>query len=85
MVLRRDEATNGWITLHNEELRNLYSLPSIFGITKPKGMKLARHVARIREKRNTIGYCWESQNERDYQQDTDTRDSWIILRQSLKK
>jgi hypothetical protein len=38
--------------LHNEELRDLYSSPSIIRIIKPKRMRWAGHVARIREKRN---------------------------------
>jgi hypothetical protein len=28
-VLKRDEVTGGWRKLHNEELRDLYSSPSI--------------------------------------------------------
>jgi hypothetical protein len=38
--------------LHNEELRDLYSWPSIIRIIKSRRMRLAGHVARIGEKRN---------------------------------
>jgi hypothetical protein len=31
---KRDEATGGWRKLHNEELHNLYSLPSIIRTIK---------------------------------------------------
>jgi hypothetical protein len=38
--------------LHNEELRDLYSSPSIITIIKSRRMRWAGHVARIGEKRN---------------------------------
>jgi hypothetical protein len=44
--------TGGWGKLHNEELRDLYSLPSIIRIIKSKRMRWAGHVARTEEKRN---------------------------------
>jgi hypothetical protein len=44
--------TGGWRKLHNEELHNLYSLPSIIRIIKSRKMRWAEHVARMREKRN---------------------------------
>jgi hypothetical protein len=31
---KRDEVTGGWKNLHNEELHNLYSSPSIIRIIK---------------------------------------------------
>jgi hypothetical protein len=48
----RDEVTGGWRKLHNEELRDLYSSPSIIRIIKPWRMRWAGHVARMGEKRN---------------------------------
>jgi hypothetical protein len=39
--------------LHNEELRDLYSSPSIIRIIKLRRMRWAGHVARKGEKRNT--------------------------------
>jgi hypothetical protein len=38
--------------LHNEELRNLYSSPSIIRIIKSRRIRSAGHVARMGEKRN---------------------------------
>jgi hypothetical protein len=49
---KRDEVTGGWRKLHNEELHNLYSSPSIIIIIKSRRMRLSGHVARIGEKRN---------------------------------
>jgi hypothetical protein len=49
---KRDEMTGEWRKLHNEELRDLYSSPSIIRIIKSRRMKWAGHVARMREKRN---------------------------------
>jgi hypothetical protein len=43
--LKRDEVTEGWRKLHNEELHHLYSLPSIIRMTKARRMKWAGHVA----------------------------------------
>jgi hypothetical protein len=39
-------------TLHNDELHNLYSFPSIIRMIKPRRMKWTGHVARMGEKRN---------------------------------
>jgi hypothetical protein len=41
-----------WRKLHNEELRDLYSSPSIIRIIKSRRMRWAGHVARMGEKRN---------------------------------
>jgi trehalose/maltose hydrolase-like predicted phosphorylase len=43
--------TGGWRKLHNEELHNLYSSPSIIRMIKSKRMKTAGHVARMGETR----------------------------------
>jgi hypothetical protein len=50
---KRDEVTGKWRKLHNEELHDLYSSPSIIRIIKSRRMRLTGHVARMREKRNT--------------------------------
>jgi hypothetical protein len=47
----RDEMTGGWRKLHNEELRDLYSSPSIIRIIKSRRMRWAWNVARMGEKR----------------------------------
>jgi hypothetical protein len=44
--------TGGWRKLHNEELHNLYSSPSIIRMIKSGRMRWAIHVAGEGEKRN---------------------------------
>jgi hypothetical protein len=44
--------TGEWTELHNEELRDLYSSPSIIRIKKSRRMRWAGHVVRKGEKRN---------------------------------
>jgi hypothetical protein len=61
---RRYEVTGEQRKLHNEELRDFYSSPSIVRIIKSRRMRWAGHVARM-GKRN-IGYWWESQRKRDH-------------------
>jgi hypothetical protein len=38
---KRDEAIGEWRKLHNEELNNLYSLPNIVRVAKPRRMRWA--------------------------------------------
>jgi hypothetical protein len=45
----RDGVTRGWRKLHNEELHNLYSSPSIIRIIKSRRMRWVEHVARMGE------------------------------------
>jgi hypothetical protein len=49
---KRDELTGEWRKLHNKELHDLYSSPSIIRIIKSRRMRWAGHVARMGEKRN---------------------------------
>jgi hypothetical protein len=49
---KRDGVTGGWRRLHNDEPRNLYSLPSIIRVINPRRMRWAAHVAPMEEKRN---------------------------------
>jgi hypothetical protein len=49
---KKDEVTGGWRKLHNVELHNLYSLPSIIRMIKSMRMGLTGHVARMGAKRN---------------------------------
>jgi hypothetical protein len=42
---KRDGVTRGWREVHNEELHNLYSSPSIIRIMKSKRMMWVGHVA----------------------------------------
>jgi hypothetical protein len=60
-VLRRiygpikDEIIGDWTKLHNAELRNLYSSPSIVRMINARRMRLAGHVACMEEKSHS---CW---------------------------
>jgi hypothetical protein len=53
--------TGGWKKLHNVELRDLYSSPSIITIIKSRRMRRTGHVAGMGEKRNAY-----KQRERDH-------------------
>jgi hypothetical protein len=64
--LKRNEVTGEWRILHNKELHELYSSPSIIRIIKSRRMRWAGHVARMGEKRNAYRLLWESQRERDH-------------------
>jgi hypothetical protein len=46
---KRDEVTGEWRKLHNEELNDLCSSPSIW-VIRPRRLSLAGHVARMWEK-----------------------------------
>jgi hypothetical protein len=48
---KREKVTGGWKKLHNEELRDLYSSPSIIRIIKSRRMRWAGHIDRMGEKR----------------------------------
>jgi hypothetical protein len=52
---KRDEVTIGSRKLHDEELHNLSSSPSIIRMIKSKRMRWAGHVTRMGEKRNAYG------------------------------
>jgi hypothetical protein len=63
---KRDEVTGEWRKLHNEELRDLYSSPSIIRIIKSRRMRWADHVARMGRRGTIIDYWWESQRKRGH-------------------
>jgi hypothetical protein len=42
--LKKDEVTGDWRKLHNEELHNWYSSPSIIRMIKSKRMRRAGHL-----------------------------------------
>jgi hypothetical protein len=59
---KKYEVTGGWRKLHNEELHNLYSSPSIIRIIK----RWSGHVTRMEENLNAYRIWWKSQKERDH-------------------
>jgi hypothetical protein len=48
---KRDEVTGGWRKLHNEELHDLYSSPSVVRVIKERRMRWVGNVARTGEVR----------------------------------
>jgi hypothetical protein len=74
---KRYMVTGEWRKLHNKELHNLYSSSSIIRIIKSRRLKWAVHVARMGRRGTLIDYWWESQRERDHQEDRDVG-GWII-------
>jgi hypothetical protein len=51
VLYQRDEVTGGWRKLHNEELHDLYSSPSIVRVIKARRMRWVGHVALMGEVR----------------------------------
>jgi hypothetical protein len=69
---KRDEVIGGWRKPH------LYSLLSIIRMFKLRKMRWARHVVRLLRRGMHIGFWWECQKERDYQQDIDVGGKIIL-------
>jgi hypothetical protein len=63
---KKHEVTGEWRKLHNEELHDFYSSPSIIRIMKSRRMRWAGHIVRIGRRGMRIGCWWESQRERDH-------------------
>ena len=53
---RRDEVTEEWSRLHNEEVNDLYSSPNIVPVIKSRRMRWAGHVARMGEERGAYRF-----------------------------
>jgi hypothetical protein len=49
---KREEVAGGWRRLHNEELHNLYTSPSVIRVIKSWRMRGVGHVAHMGEMRN---------------------------------
>jgi hypothetical protein len=50
-----DEVTGEWRKLHNEDINDLYSSPTILRVIKSRRMRWAGHVARMGEGRGVYG------------------------------
>jgi len=48
---KREEVTEEWRKLHNEELNDPYSSPNILRVINSRRMRWAGHVACVRERR----------------------------------
>jgi hypothetical protein len=51
---KRDEVKGRWRKLRNEELHDLYSLPSIIRIIRSRRMRWAGHVGQMGEKEKCV-------------------------------
>jgi hypothetical protein len=71
--------TEDWRKLHNEELHDLYSSPSIIRMIKSRRMRLAGRIARMGRRGTHIGYWWEIQKGRDHWENQDVG-GWTILK-----
>jgi hypothetical protein len=69
--------------LHNEELHNVYSSPSIIRMIKSRRMRWAGHVARMGRRGMHVKYWWEIQKERAHWEDQGVG-GWTILKWILE-
>jgi hypothetical protein len=80
----RDEVTEEWRKLQNEEFNNLYCSPTIVRVIKSRRMRWAGHVARMGRKETCTRFWWENLRERDHLVDPGV--GWrIILRRIFRK
>jgi hypothetical protein len=63
---KRDEVTEKWRKLHNEELHDLYSTPNIVRVIKSRRMRLEGHVARKGRGDACTGFWWGELRVRDH-------------------
>jgi hypothetical protein len=76
---KREEVTGEWRKLRNEELRDMYSSPSIIRIIKSRRIRWAGHVAPMGEKRKAYRLLvGKPEGDQDV-------DGWIILGWILKR
>jgi hypothetical protein len=75
---KRDEVTGEWRKLHNEELHDLYSSPSVIRMINSRWMRWAGHVVQMGKELNAC------RKERDHYEDQDIGGQ-IILNLNLRE
>jgi len=83
-VLKRDEVTEEWRKLHNEELNDLYCSPSIVRVIKSGRMRWTGHVAFMEERRGVYRVLVGKPEGKNHLGDPGV-DGRIILRWILRK
>jgi hypothetical protein len=63
--LKRNDVTGVWRELHNEELHDLYSSPTIVRVIKSRIIRWAEHVAQMGRGEACTGIWWRNLRERD--------------------
>jgi hypothetical protein len=81
---KRDEVTGEWRKLHNEELNDLYSSPSIVRVIKSSRIWWSGHVAFMGNVKVYTGFRWENLRERNHFEDSGVYGR-IILRWIFRK
>ena len=66
---KRDEVTEEWRKLHNEEIFYLYSLSNIVRVIKSSRMRWTGHVARMGERRSFYRLGWGNLRQREHLED----------------
>jgi hypothetical protein len=66
---KRDQVTENWRRLHNQELYDPYSLQNIIQVMKSRRMRWTAHVARIGDRRDVYTVLMERPEERGHLKD----------------
>jgi len=81
---KRNDVTEEWKKVHNEELNNLYCSPNFVRVIKSRRMRWAEHVARMGKKRDVCRVLLGNLRKRDHWGDPAV-DGKIILRSIFSK